>query len=77
MLALTFKNPGDYDLIREGDRLAIEGLEDFREAVPLRLKITHADGSEESAELNHTFNEAQIKWFKAGSALNLIAAQQK
>jgi len=77
MLALTFKNPDDYDLIREDDRLSIGGLENFRPGEPLILKIRHNDGSEDNVEVNHTFNQAQIDWFKAGSALNLIAAQQK
>jgi aconitate hydratase len=77
MLALTFKNADDYDLIREDDRLSIEGLENFRPGEPLILKIRHNDGSEDTVEVNHTFNQAQIDWFKAGSALNLIAARQK
>jgi aconitate hydratase len=76
MLALTFKNPADYDLIQEGDRLDIIGLKDFEPAVSLKLIIRHEDGSADSSELNHSFNKAQIEWFKAGSALNLIAALQ-
>ncbi len=73
MLALTFANPADYDKIQDGDVLAIRGLKDFASSKPLTLEITHSDGSKESVALNHTFNEAQIEWFKAGSALNLIA----
>jgi len=76
MLALTFKNPDDYDHIQEGDRLDIRGLNDFAPGVPLKLIIRHKDGSEDRSELNHSFNKAQIEWFKAGSALNLIAKQQ-
>jgi aconitate hydratase len=76
MLALTFKNPSDYDLIQENDRFNIMGLKTFAPGVPLTLVIKHKDGSEVSCELNHSFNKAQIEWFKAGSALNLIAAQQ-
>ena len=76
MLALTFKNPDDYDLIQEGDRFNIRGLNDFAPGVPLKLIIRHKDGSEDTSELNHSFNKAQIEWFKAGSALNLIAKQQ-
>jgi len=76
MLALTFKNPADYDLIQEDDRLDIHGLNNFAPNVTLKLIIKHQDGTEDSCELNHSFNEAQIEWFKAGSALNLIAAQQ-
>jgi aconitate hydratase len=76
MLALTFKNPADYDLIKEDDRLEIRGLKSFTPGIPLKLVIRHKDGSDDSCELNHSFNKAQIEWFKAGSALNLIAAQQ-
>jgi aconitate hydratase len=76
MLALTFKNPSDYDLIREDDRFEIQGLKSFAPGVPLTLVIKHNDGTEDRCELNHSFNKAQIEWFKAGSALNLIAAQQ-
>ena len=73
MLALTFDDKADYDKIREDDRLSIKGLTEFAPGVQLTLVITHADGSEESCKLNHTYNETQIEWFKAGSALNLIA----
>jgi aconitate hydratase len=77
MLALTFSDPSDYDLIREDDRFSIKGLAEFAPEKPLTLVIHHNDGSTEECQLNHSFNEAQIKWFKAGSALNLIAQQQK
>jgi aconitate hydratase len=76
MLALTFKNPSDYDLIQEKDRFEIHGLKTFAPGVPLKLIIRHEDVSTDMCELNHSFNQAQIEWFKAGSALNLIAAQQ-
>jgi len=76
MLALTFKYPDDYDLIREDDQVSIVGLKNFTPGVPLELIIQHSDGTEDKAELNHSFNEAQIEWFKAGSALNLIAKLQ-
>jgi aconitate hydratase len=72
MLALTFKNPGEYDLIREDDVLAIRGLITFSSGVPLKLEIKHGDGSAHTVELNHSFNEGQIAWFKAGSALNAM-----
>lgn len=77
MLALTFKNPVDYDLIREDDVCAIRGLTTFASGVPLKLELKHSDGAMDVIELNHTFNEGQIEWFKAGSALNLIAEQMK
>ncbi|MBN8705840.1 MAG: aconitate hydratase [Bacteroidetes bacterium] len=75
MLALTFKNPADYDKIQEGDRISVKGLTSFTPGKPLTLELKHADGSVESFEVNHTYNDQQIEWFKAGSALNLIAAK--
>lgn len=77
MLALTFKNPADYDKIREDDLCAIRGLATFAPGKPLFLEVKHSDGTMETIELNHSFNEGQIEWFKAGSALNLIAEQMK
>ena len=76
MLALTFADPADYNLIREDDTLSITGLKEFAPGVPLRLLIRHGDGTTDEAQLNHTFNKSQIEWFKAGSALNLIAKMQ-
>lgn len=75
MLALTFANPADYDKIREDDLLEIIGLKNFAPGIPLKLHIRHADGAEESIMLNHTYNEAQIAWFKAGSALNYLTSK--
>lgn len=72
MLALTFANPADYEKVREGDSFDIEGLTAFAPGKPFTLKIHHADGSEDSASLNQTYNEQQWEWFKAGSALNKI-----
>lgn len=72
MLALTFDDPKDYDKIREDDTLSITGLTTFAHGKPLTLVIQHADGSTETAKLNHTYNESQIAWFKAGSALNFL-----
>jgi aconitate hydratase len=76
MLALTFANPADYDLIQEDDTFDIVGLTSFAPEKPLTLVARHADGTSSSILLNHTFNEGQIGWFKAGSALNLIRLQQ-
>ena len=73
VLALTFDAASDYDLIREDDLLSITGLATFTEGNPLTLIIKHSDGTEDQCRLNHSFNAAQIGWFKAGSALNLIA----
>jgi aconitate hydratase len=72
MLALTFANPSDYDKVQEDDRLSIEGLKSFAPGKSLTLVIKHKDGSADRATLNHTFNAEQIKWFQAGSALNLL-----
>ncbi len=77
MLALTFKNPADYDLIREDDMLSIVGLKSFAPGKTLRLVLEHKDGTKHECELNHSYNEGQIVWFKAGSALNLIGGKGK
>lgn len=73
LLALTFANAEDYEKIREDDLVDILGLEDFAVGKPLTLLIHHSDSSQEQCALHHTYNEQQIEWFKAGSALNLIA----
>ncbi len=77
MLALTFTNPADYDKIREDDSLDLIDLENFTPGVSLTLRLHHVNGSTEDIKVGHTYNEAQIAWFKAGSALNLIRQQQK
>ncbi|MFN3757956.1 MAG: aconitate hydratase [Algoriphagus aquaeductus] len=74
MLALTFANPSDYDLIQENDSIDIVGLTSFAPGKPLQIVLNHQDGSSHSIQANHTYNEGQIEWFKAGSALNLIKA---
>ena len=76
MLPLTFSDPKDYDKILEDDRISIIGLNEFAEEKQLTCVIKHKDGSKDEIKLNQTFNNAQIEWFKAGSALNLIAKQQ-
>jgi aconitate hydratase len=74
MLALTFANPSDYDLIREDDSIDIIGLTSFMPGKPLEVVLNHEDGTAHTITVNHTYNEGQIMWFKAGSALNLIKA---
>ncbi|MFY0483940.1 aconitate hydratase [Flavobacterium sp. PLA-1-15] len=74
MLALTFANESDYDKIQENDTINFTDLVDFAPGVPLNLEFKHDDGSVDVIIANHTYNEGQIGWFKAGSALNLIAA---
>jgi aconitate hydratase len=75
MLALTFSDPADYEKIREDDTICITGLDRFTPGVPLTVTLKHADGSEESFPVNHSYNETQIAWYQAGSALNLIRTQ--
>ena len=75
MLALTFKNEADYNKIMEDDTFNFIDLVDFAANKPLHLEIVHRDDSKEIIELTHTYNEQQIEWFKAGSALNLIRKQ--
>jgi len=77
MLALTFANPTDYDRIREDDHISLRGLKDFSPHRNLTLILKHADNSEESFEVRHTYNETQIEWFKAGSALNYLSLKKK
>lgn len=72
MLAITFDNKTDYDKVLEDDRIDITGLNDFQPGKPLMVTLNHADGSSERFPVNHTYNENQIEWFKAGSALNLL-----
>ncbi|MDR3627818.1 MAG: aconitate hydratase [Ignavibacteriaceae bacterium] len=76
MLPLTFANPADYDKIQEDDKLSIIGLSELKPETQLTLITKHKNGTEDKVKLNHTMNDAQIKWFKAGSALNLIAQVQ-
>ena len=73
ILALTFNNKKDYNKILEDDKLSIIGLKDFQEGKKLNCKISHLGGVEDIIEVNHTYNTNLIEWFKAGSALNLIA----
>ena len=70
MLALTFVDKADYDRIREKDRLSVIGLKEFAPGRPLQVRVLHEDGTEEPFAVQHTYNEQQIAWFRAGSALN-------
>lgn len=74
MLGLTFANPADYDLIQEDDTFDFH-ISDFAPGKQIKVVLHHADGSSDSFMTNHTYNEPQIGWVRAGSALNLIAAQ--
>lgn len=75
MLALTFANKEDYDKVQEDDSIDILGLTTFAPGRPLTVALNHADGSKDVISVNHTYNDQQIEWFKAGGALNVIRAQ--
>jgi len=72
MLALTFVNPADYDKVRQDDKVDIQGFESFAPGKNLTIVLTHADGTTDSFEVAHSYNQAQIDWVRAGSALNKI-----
>jgi aconitate hydratase len=75
MLGLTFVNKDDYNKVQEDDTVAILGLTEFAPGKNLTVELTHKDGTTESFEVAHTYNEQQIEWFKAGGALNIIRKQ--
>ena len=72
MLAITFGNSSDYDLIQEDDTFDFIDLDRFAPKRPIKLKIIHNDGSIHQIQCHHSYNESQIHWFRAGSALNLF-----
>ena len=76
MLGLTFSNESDYDLIQEGDKFSFVDLVDFKPNQPLTADLIHENGTKDTIKLKHTYNEAQIEWFKAGSALNYLKNNQ-
>ncbi len=75
MLAITFADKADYDRIQEDDSIDIVGLTTFAPGTPLTVVLNHKDGSKEEFKVNHTYNEQQIEWFKAGGALNVIRSE--
>ncbi len=75
MLGLTFANEADYDLIQEDDTFNFLDIAQFAPDKPLTVEIVHADGSKDTIKVNHTYNDAQIAWYREGSALNLIKKQ--
>ncbi|PWU03383.1 MAG: aconitate hydratase [Bacteroidetes bacterium] len=75
MLALTFANKEDYDKVQEDDVIDITGLTSFAPGKPLTLVLHHKDGKSDNITVNHTYNDQQIEWFKAGGALNVIRKQ--
>jgi aconitate hydratase len=72
ILALTFIDPLDYDKILEDDRLSISGLEGLKPKQPVRCTLHHSSGLDEVIHLQHSYNDDQLRWFRAGSALNLL-----
>ncbi|MXV17485.1 aconitate hydratase [Hufsiella ginkgonis] len=77
MLGITFADPKDYDKVRENDTVDVKGLTEFTPGKPLTVVLHHDDGTEDSFDVNHTYNEQQIEWFKAGAALNIIRMKQE
>jgi aconitate hydratase len=77
MLALTFADKADYEKIQENDTIDILGLTSFAPNTPLTMVFNHSDGTSDSIQVNHSYNEQQIEWFKAGAALNIIKASVK
>ena len=75
MLALTFANRDDYEKVQEDDLIDFVGLAEFSPSKQITMVLKHSDGTSDKIKLNHTYNEQQIEWFKAGSALNLIRKQ--
>ena len=75
LLALTFSDPAHYDLVGQTDRLSVLGLAEIAPGRALELRIDRADGSSDTVPVNHTYTDAQIAWFRAGSALNMISGR--
>jgi aconitate hydratase len=76
MLGITFANEADYDKIQEDDVVNFLDLDQFAPGKQLALEFIHTDGTKDIIMANHTYNDQQIDWFKAGSALNLIKKQE-
>lgn len=73
MIPLTFADPKDYDKIQPTDKISLKGLQNLTPGKPVQCEVKHSDGSVDKIQLNHTMNEGQITWFRAGSALNRMA----
>jgi aconitate hydratase len=77
MLGLTFQNKEDYDLVQEGDLVDVLGLKELAPGIPLEICLHHSEGSTDRFKANHTLNNNQIAWFRAGSALNLLRQENQ
>jgi aconitate hydratase len=75
VLPLTFANPADYDRVRADDVVDIVGLQQLAPGRPVTVVLTHSDGTSDEIETRHTMSEEHIDWFRAGSALNLLATR--
>ena len=75
LLALTFSDSADYERIREDDRISLLGLGELAAGKPVKCTVHHADGSQDTLSLDHSFGTDQIKWFEAGSELNVSYPQ--
>ncbi len=76
MLALTFANPADYDKVRQDDKVHLVDFDQLAPGIPMTCQLSHSDGTSDEIKLTHTYNDAQIAWVKAGSALNKIREEQ-
>ena len=76
VLALRFADPGDYERIREDDRVSLLGLAAMASGKPVACRVQHADGTSETLWLHHSYSAAQLEWFRAGSALNALAPSE-
>jgi aconitate hydratase len=72
ILALTFEKTSDYDKVMEEDRISIIGLQNLQPGKPIKCYLQHKDGTEDELNLRHSYNEYQLQWFRAGSALNVL-----
>ena len=77
LLALTFQDSADYDRVQETDRMSLVGLNELAPGKPVTCHLHHTSGTRETLQLRHSYNQSQIEWFKAGTALNLLRQQEK
>ena len=77
VLALTFADPLDYSKIMEDDRISIVGLNNLEPTKSVNCILHHVDGREEEISLQHSYNESQLEWFRAGSALNILHSMEE
>jgi aconitate hydratase len=76
VLSLTFANPTDYDIVQETDKISILDLSQMQPGKNIRCVLYHEDGTKNEILLKHSYNDFQIQWFKAGSALNILRERE-